>query len=111
LISREPTNPVSAETNPAHAPALQVVRVLVIRGDRLGGGLQLIPLYVGEIDRPSTARDDWDTINILAYVEHHGQINYEGQAQEVAALSTKNDPELRAAVDEIATHLNWKPAP
>ena len=31
---------------------------------------------------------------MLRFVEAHGDVNYKGQAQEVAALPTKNDPEL-----------------
>jgi hypothetical protein len=83
---------------------------LTIRGDRLGGGLQIIPLYVGLFDRISL-RHDWNDVNALAYVETHGQFRYKGQAQELAPLATKNDPELRATLDELAVQLQWKPAP
>lgn len=48
---------------------------------------------------------------MLGLIEAHGDLNYKGQAQEVAALRTAADPELRVALDEIATHLEWKPAP
>ena len=95
----------------AVAPGLSEARVLVIRGDRLGGGLQLIPLYAGKFDRASLTRTDWNDLNVLGFVEAHGDIKYKGQAQEVAALSTKDDRELRAALDEIAAHLDWKPPP
>jgi hypothetical protein len=94
----------------AVAPALDGVRLLVIRGDRLGGGLQLIPLYTGEFDRRSVEPTEWKDINVLGFIEAHGNIKYRGQAQEVAALSTRNDLELRATLQEIAAHLNWKPA-
>ena len=93
------------------APGVDEVRVLAIRGERLGGGLQLIPLYAGQFDRPSLRRNDWKDVNVLGFIEAHGDINYRGQAQEVAALPTKGDPPLRAALDEIASHLEWKPAP
>jgi hypothetical protein len=95
----------------AVAPGLDEARVLVIRGDRLGGGVQLNPLYAGAFDRGSLTRGDWNSVNVLGFVEAHGNINYKGQAQEVGTLPTKNDPELRAALDEIADHLGWKPAP
>ncbi len=95
----------------AVAPGLDDARVLVVRGDRLGGGTQLIPLYVGHFDRQSLTRSDWEDINVLAFIEAHGAIQYKGQAQEVAALPSKEDPELRPALDEIAAHLGWKPAP
>ena len=95
----------------AVAPGLNQVRVLAIRGERLGGGLQLIPLYAGQFDRPSLKRDDWEDLNVLGFIEAHGDIHYKGQAQEVAALPTKNDAPLRTALDEIASHLEWKPAP
>jgi hypothetical protein len=95
----------------AVAPSLDEARVLAIRGDRLGGGIQLIPLYAGGFDRASLTRSDWNGLNVLGFVEAHGDINYKGQAQEVAPLPTKSDPELTAALDEIAAHLGWKPAP
>jgi hypothetical protein len=95
----------------AVAPSLADVRVLVIRGDRLGGRLQLTPLYAGKFERASMTRTDWEDLNVLAFIEAHGEINYEGQAQEVAALRTKGDPELRVALDQIADHLEWKSAP
>jgi hypothetical protein len=95
----------------AVAPGLDEARVLAIRGDRLGGGIQLIPLYAGKFERASVARTDWSDVNVLGFVEAHGDIKYRGQAQEVAALPTKKDPELRVALDEIAEHLSWKPAP
>ena len=95
----------------AVAPGLGEARVLAIRGDRLGGGLQLIPLYVGRFDRASLTGSDWHDLSVLGSVEAQGDIKYKGQAQEVAPLPTKNDPELRAALDEIAAHLGWKPAP
>jgi hypothetical protein len=94
----------------AVAPALGEARLLVIRGDRLGGGMQLAPLYAGRFERASIAHTDWEHLNVLGFVEARGEINYKGQAQEVAALQTQNDPELRAALDEIAAHLEWKPA-
>lgn len=95
----------------ATAPGLDEARVLVIRGDRLGGGPQLIPLYAGEFKRQDLDRTDWHGVNVLRFIEVHGTINYKGQAQEVAPLRTKSDPELRATLDEIASHLDWKPAP
>jgi hypothetical protein len=95
----------------AVAPGLQHIRVLTIRGDRLGGGLQLIPLYVGEMDRALLRRDDWKDINVLAFVESVGEIRYRGQVQELAPLAIDNDPQLRTAVDDLAAHLQWKPAP
>jgi hypothetical protein len=95
----------------AVAPGLRHIRILTIRGDRLGGGLQLILLYLGEFDRASVRRDDWADINVLAIIESCGQVRYKGQAQELAPLDTKSDPQLRAAVDEVAAHLQWKPAP
>lgn len=95
----------------AVAPGLREVRVLSVRGDRLGGGLQLIPLYAGVFDRQALMRNDWDDLNVLGFVEAHGNIRYKGQAQEVAALRVKDDPELRSTLDEIAAHLDWKPAP
>lgn len=94
----------------AVVPSLQHIRILAIRGDRLGGGLQMIPLYVGEFGRGQVQRD-WNDVNVLAFIEAHGQIRYKGQAQELAPLVTKHDPELRAALDELAAHLEWKPAP
>jgi hypothetical protein len=54
-------------------------------------------------------RTDWKDINVLGFIEAHGNIKYRGQAQDVVALSTRNDPELRATLQEIAAHLNWKP--
>ena len=93
----------------AVAPGLDHVRVLVIRGDRLGGGLQLVPLYAGEFDRQSVSRTDWKDLRVLAFIEARGEIRYKGQAQEVAALPTKTDPELRRTLAEIAQHLGWKP--
>ena len=95
----------------AVAPGLREARVLAIRGDRLGGGLQLIPLYAGMFDRTAISRSDWKDLSVLSFVEAHGDITYKGQAQEVAALRSKNDPELRAALDDIAAHLGWKAAP
>jgi hypothetical protein len=95
----------------AVAPGLKHIRVLAIRGDRLGGGLQLIPLYAGEFDRESMDRGDWDDVNVLGLIEAHGAIRYKGQAQEVAPLPTKTDLELRASVDAVAAQLSWKPAP
>jgi hypothetical protein len=95
----------------AAATGLREARVLAIRGDRLGGGLQLVPLYAGRFDRESLTPSDRDDLNALGFVEAHGDIKYKGQAQEIAALPSKNDPELRAALDEIAAHLGWKPAP
>ena len=101
----------SAKEALAVAPGLREVRVLAIRGDRLGGGLQLIPLYAGRFERASLTRSDWHDLNVLGFVEAHGDIKYKRQAQEVAPLPNKSDPELRAALDEIAAHLGWKPAP
>lgn len=95
----------------ATGPGLDEARVLAVRGDQLGGELQLIPLYVGSFDRPSLARNDWHDLNVLTFVEAHGEIKYKGQAHEVAPLPTKADPGLRPALDEIASHLGWKPAP
>ena len=48
----------------AVAPGLDQVRVLAIRGERLGGGLQLIPLYAGQFDRASLKRNDWKHLNV-----------------------------------------------
>jgi hypothetical protein len=95
----------------AVAPGLQHVRLLVVRGDRLGGGLQLIPLYAGAFDRGALPRTDGKDFNVLGFIEAHGDIRYKGQAQEVAPLATKGDPELRHTVDLLARQLDWKPAP
>ena len=95
----------------AVAPGLKTIRILTIRGDRLGGGLQLIPLYAGQFDRASVQREGWKSTNVLAFIESHGSIRYKGQAQEVAPLATKSDPELRAVIVELAAQLQWKPAP
>ena len=95
----------------AVAPGLKHVKILTIRGDRLGGGQQLVPLYIGAFDRESVQRDDWKDINVLAFIEAHGEVRYKGQAQELAPLLTKSDPELRATLDELAAHLQWKTAP
>jgi hypothetical protein len=100
----------AAKETLAVAPGLGETRVLVIRGDRLGGGLQLTPLYAGKFERASMSGNDWGRVDVLRFVEAHGEINYKGQAHEVAALRIKNDPELRAALDEIASRLGWKPA-
>ncbi len=94
----------------AVAPGLAETRVLVIRGDQLGGGLQVTPLYVGKFERGSMMGNDWEHLNVLGFVEAHGEINYKGQAHEVAALRIRNDLEVRTALDEIAAHLGWKPA-
>ena len=93
----------------AVAPGLQHVRLLVIRGDRLGGGL--IPLYAGAFDRGALPRTDEEDLNVLGFLEAHGDMRYKGQAQEVAPLATKGDPELRRTVDLLARQLDWKPAP
>lgn len=95
----------------AVAPGLATVKVLVIRGDQLGGGLQLIPLYTGAFARGDLATVPWHEINALALVEQHGEIRYKGQAQEVAPLTTKGDPALRDVLDELAEQLEWKAAP
>jgi hypothetical protein len=95
----------------AVAPGLHTVRILAIRGDRLGGGLQLIPLYAGEFSRASVQQEGWKSTNVLAFIESHGNLRYKGQAQEVAPLVTKSDADLRAAVDHLAAQLQWKPAP
>jgi hypothetical protein len=71
----------------------------------------LIPLYTGDFTRASVRRRDWMDINVLAFIETHGDIRYKGQAQELAPLATRNEPELRAAVDDVADQLDWKPAP
>jgi hypothetical protein len=119
--SKRTTNELYAEILASHvmatvkevfavAPAIQHIRVLAIRGDRLGGGLQLVPLYMGEFNRQVLPRE-WNDINVLGLIERHGEIRYKGQAQELAPLTTRNDPQLRAAVDELARQLDWKPAP
>jgi hypothetical protein len=94
----------------AVAPGLADVRVLVIRGDPLGDGLQLTPLYAGRFDRATMTDTDWEHVCVLGFVESHGEINYKGQAHEVAALRTNGDPELREALDEIAAYLQWNRA-
>jgi hypothetical protein len=94
----------------AVAPGIEQIRILAIRGDRLGGGLQLIPLYVGEFHRGALRRD-WADVNVLGFIEDYGDIRYKGQAQELAPLVSKDDPELRTTLDELASQLSWKPAP
>jgi hypothetical protein len=93
----------------AVAPAINEARVLVIRGDRLGGGTALVPLYAGRFDRARIASTSMDQINPLTVIEDaDGLIHYKGQAQALAPLDLRDEPELRDVIEQIAQQLGWK---
>jgi hypothetical protein len=74
-------------------PAITEVRVLIIRGDRLGGGTALTALDAGRFDRKRLAQTALGQVNPLTVIENaDGLIRDKGEAHTVAPL------DLRAVV-------------
>ena len=95
----------------AVAPALEDVRIVAVRGDRVGGSTVLACLYVGRfrrawLQRLSRENNEHDVLTLLEDAD--GLIHYKGSTQELAPLEVKQDAELDEALQTVAEQLGWR---
>jgi hypothetical protein len=98
----------------AVAPGLEEIRIVVVRGERVGGSTVLACLYAGRfrkawLQQLSRKKKSHDVLTLLEDAD--GLIHYKGKTQELAALDLKEQLELDETLGTIAEQLGWRREP